>query len=77
MSILSRASLSDLGDNQYLGLPDIRALLNLSYYQYRKLSARASFPEPDFYLGPRSPRWKASTIKAWVSEMAKQACKGK
>jgi predicted DNA-binding transcriptional regulator AlpA len=26
------------------------------------------FPPPDFYLGPRSPRWLESTYRRWLAQ---------
>jgi len=30
------------------------------------------FPEPDAYLGPRSPVWRRSTLKRWQDSLVAQ-----
>ena len=43
--------------------------LGLTFTEFKRLRVRAGFPEPSYYLGPKSPRWDRLAIQAWMTDL--------
>jgi len=57
---------------QLHSVEDVAAALKVSRRKLERLRAAGRFPKPDVTLG-RSPRWRATTITAWLADAAGRA----
>ena len=53
-----------------LGIDDMVEFLNCSRRCVERLRAAGKFPKPDIKIG-RMPRWKPTTIRAWITRGGK------
>ena len=49
-----------------LSLDDLAHVLNVSRRSVERKQAAGKLPKPDLHVGSKMPRWKQSTIYAWI-----------
>jgi predicted DNA-binding transcriptional regulator AlpA len=59
-----------LAIQQLLTIDDIAAALQCTRRHIDKLRASGGFPSPDLKVGRRFPRWRQSTISAWIDRQS-------
>jgi predicted DNA-binding transcriptional regulator AlpA len=56
-----------------LRVVDLERVLNCDRRTIERMRSSARLPKPDLYVGRRSPRWRADTIRAWIASGGKGA----
>lgn len=54
-----------------LKVEEVARLLSCSRRELERMRAAGRFPAPDLTIGVRSPRWRASSVEAWIQSEAR------
>jgi hypothetical protein len=50
-----------------LRVVDLERVLNCDRRTIERMRASGRLPQPDLFVGRRSPRWRAETVRAWIN----------